>query len=217
VLAFLKAEGLLSEERERLLLSWQHATGFSVDSSVKVEPEDGPGLERLARYLLRPPLSLERMRWGPESDEVAYRRKTRDGQPGAVELLDPLDFLARVIAHIPQPRLHTVRYMGHYSNVSCGRRLKGRDATLDTTSARDEPDDMTSAERRARRRARARLLRKVYEISPLTCPKCGTEMKIVSVILDPAVIKKILDHIRKKKEPDPRPPPDAQSSLEAAS
>jgi hypothetical protein len=112
VLAFLKAEGLLSEERERLLLSWEHATGFSVEESVKVEPEDGPGLERLARYLLRPPVSLERMHWDPGSDEVAYRRKTRDGQPGAVELLEPLDFLARVIAHVPQPRLHTVRYLG---------------------------------------------------------------------------------------------------------
>ena len=32
------------------------------------------------------------------------------------ELLEPLDFLARVIAHVPQPRLHTVRYLGHYSN-----------------------------------------------------------------------------------------------------
>jgi hypothetical protein len=217
VLAFLKAEGLLSEERERLLLSWEHATGFSVDSSVKVEPEDGPGLERLARYLLRPPVSLERMQWEPGSDEVAYRRKTRDGQPGAVELLDPLDFLARVIAHVPQPRLHMVRYVGHYSNVARGRRLKGRDAKLDTTPPRDEADGLTSAERRARRRAWAQLLRKVYEVSALTCPNCGTEMKIISVILDPAVIKTILDHLRKKKEPAPRPPPDAQSPLAAAS
>ena len=217
VLAFLKAEGLLSEERERLLLSWQHATGFSVDSSVKVEPEDGPGLERLARYLLRPPLSLERMQWDPGSDEVAYRRKTRDGQPGAVELLDPLDFLARVIAHVPQPRLHTVRYMGHYSNVSRGRRLKGRDSRLDTMPGRDEPDGLSPAERRARRRAWARLLHKVYEVSPLTCPKCGTEMKVISVILDPTVIKKILDHIRRKKATASRAPPDAQGSLAAVS
>ena len=32
-------------------------------SRAKVEPEDGPGLERLARDILRPPLSQERMRW----------------------------------------------------------------------------------------------------------------------------------------------------------
>jgi hypothetical protein len=157
------------------------------------------------------------MQWEPGSDEVAYRRKTRDGQPGEVELLDPLDFLARVIAHVPQPRLHTVRYVGHYSNRSRGRRSNGRAAKLETTPARDEPDDLTTAERRARRRAWAQLLRRVYEISPLTCPKCGAAMKIISVILDPAVIKTILDHIRKKKEAGPRPPPDEQSPLAAAS
>jgi len=37
---------------------------------------------------------------------------------------DPLDFLARVIAHIPEPRSHLVRYVGHYSNVSRGCRKK---------------------------------------------------------------------------------------------
>jgi hypothetical protein len=42
-----------------------------------------------------------------------------------------------------------------------------------------------SEARRVRRRAWARVLRKVDEVSPLTCPKCGTELKIISVILDP--------------------------------
>jgi hypothetical protein len=83
--------------------------------------------------------------------------------------------------------------------------------------ARDEPDDLTSAERRARRRAWAQLLRRVYEISPLTCSKCGAERKIISVILDPAAIKRILDHIRKKKDTASRAPPDARSSLATVS
>ena len=56
-----------------------------------------------------------------------------------------------------------------------------------------------------------------YEISPLTCSKCGAEMKIISVILDPAVIKKILDHIRKKKDAASRAPPNTQTSLATAS
>jgi len=42
-------------------------------------------------------------------------------------------------------------------------------------------------------------------------------MRIISVILDPAVIKTILDHIRKKKDAASRTPPNAQSSLPAAS
>jgi hypothetical protein len=103
------------------------------------------------------------------------------------------------------------------SNVARGRRLKCRDAKLDTTSVRDEPDDLTSAERRARRRAWAQLLRRVYEISPLTCPKCGAALKIIRVVLDPAAIERILDHIRTKKDAASRAPPEVQSSLAAVS
>jgi hypothetical protein len=42
-------------------------------------------------------------------------------------------------------------------------------------------------------------------------------MRIISVILDPAVITTILDHLRKKRQTDPRAPPNAAASLEAAS
>jgi hypothetical protein len=51
VLSFLHAEGLLSEERTRLLLFWRHS-GFSVHSTVTVPPDDRGGRERLARTLL---------------------------------------------------------------------------------------------------------------------------------------------------------------------
>ena len=55
VLAFLTREGLLSDERARFLMSWNHNSGFSVDDSVRIEPEDQKSMERMARYILRPP------------------------------------------------------------------------------------------------------------------------------------------------------------------
>ena len=218
VLSFLRAEGLLSDERTELLLSWHHHTGFSVDSSVKVEPEDGAGLERLARYIMRPPLSLERMRWTEGAREVAYTLKPKEGQPGAQEHLDPLDFLARLLAHVPEPKLHLAHYYGWYSNVSRGRRRKGRDAGPSTASPdRDVADGLSPAERQARRRLWAQLVRRVYETDPLICSKCGGAMRIISVILDPALITTILDHLRRKKDSATRAPPVPTSSLEAAS
>jgi hypothetical protein len=219
VLAFLKAEGLLSEERERLLLSWNHHTGFSVRDDVMVEPEDRAGLERLARYLLRPPVSLERMEWVDGTSVVTNTRRARGGQAGASEQLDALDFLARVIAHVPEPRLHMVRYLGYYSNVSRGRRRKGRETRLETRRERDETqsDGLTPAQRQAQRRAWAQLVRRVYEVDPLVCAKCGGEMRIVSVILDPAVIRKILDHIRTMDFSASRDPPPVIGPLAAAS
>ena len=44
VIRLLQGEGLLSEERTELLLSWRH-TGFSVHNRVRVEPEDQAALE----------------------------------------------------------------------------------------------------------------------------------------------------------------------------
>ena len=209
VLAMLTGEGLLSEERARVLMSWRHNSGFSVDDSVRFEPEDKKTLEKVARYLLRPPLSLARMTYTKGDDEVVYQRKAKGGRPGEEERIDALDFLARVIAHIPPPRTHQIRYMGHYSNVSRGRRRKGKEEPLTPGHTREsEVDGLTDAERRARRREWARLVRRVYEVNPLECPKCGGEMKIISVILEHKVIRKILEHLASKGITPGRDPPE---------
>jgi len=100
------------------------------DHSVRLEPEDQKSMERMARYILRPPLSLARMKYADGSDEVMYEHKTRNGQPGPEERFDALDFLARVISHIQEPKLHFAHDLGHYSNVSRGRRRKGKEEPL---------------------------------------------------------------------------------------
>jgi len=43
----------------------------------------------------------------------------------------------------------------------------------------------------------ARLIAKVYEINPLLCPRCGSEMSLIAVITDPAEVRKILRHLLK--------------------
>ncbi|MBN1833409.1 MAG: hypothetical protein JW896_14995 [Deltaproteobacteria bacterium] len=64
----------------------------------------------------------------------------------------------------------------------------------------------------------ARLIQKIYEADPLTCPKCSGKMKVISVIEDEDVIKKTLNHLRlwDQKACPPfvwraRPPPKANS------
>jgi len=46
-----------------------------------------------------------------------------------------------------------------------------------------------------RRRSWARLLRRIYEVDPLVCPCCDGELKIVSVITDPVVIRDLVSRI----------------------
>ena len=53
----------------------------------------------------------------------------------------------------------------------------------------------------------ARLIQKIYEVYPLTCPKCQGSMKIISFIEKAAVVKKILKHLglwEVKSRPPPR-------------
>ncbi|MCK4799299.1 MAG: hypothetical protein KAT05_18140 [Spirochaetes bacterium] len=47
----------------------------------------------------------------------------------------------------------------------------------------------------------ARLMQKVYEIYPLVCPKCQSEMKIVAIIMNVDEIQKILNHLKRNKSP----------------
>jgi hypothetical protein len=53
----------------------------------------------------------------------------------------------------------------------------------------------------------AALIKAVYEVDPLKCPKCGGTMKIVAFIEESCVIEKILRHCELWKEPAPHPPP----------
>jgi hypothetical protein len=58
-----------------------------------------------------------------------------------------------------------------------------------------------SPERAALRRRWANLIRRVYEVDPLVCPRCGSELRVIGFITEPMVIKRILDHIRKRRRP----------------
>jgi hypothetical protein len=216
--------GLLTEERSELLLSWRH-TGFSVHNRVRVEPEDQPAVERLARYIMRPPISLERMQWGGDG-KVLYRPKGghdgRNRQLGNVaEAFDPAEFLVRVIMHIPVPRRHLVRYYGAYSNVSRGSRRKGEaeqgpGAVVETAGASRADRDRTH-DARALRRSWAQLIKRIYEVDPLVCPSCGSEMKVVAFIIDHAVVVKILRHLKRRGEGQRERGPPERSELAAVS
>lgn len=54
-----------------------------------------------------------------------------------------------------------------------------------------------SVDKRQERSTWARLIKKVYGIDPLVCPKCSSPMKIIAIIMDPTETEKILRHLVK--------------------
>ncbi len=62
-------------------------------------------------------------------------------------------------------------------------------------------------------------IKKVWEVDPLTCPKCAGEMKIISFIYKKTVIRKILTHLgvyqeRQNQRAPPAVPPDYTGQVE---
>ena len=47
----------------------------------------------------------------------------------------------------------------------------------------------------------ARLIRKVYEADPLECPKCKGPMRVIALIEDLGVIRRILEHLGCRPRP----------------
>ena len=216
VLEFLLEAGRIDEETVGNMRSWRHS-GFSVDNSVRIEAGDHVGMQRLTEYIARCPFSLTRIVSLTRDGKILYRAshpncipfpKTGDkdlarGIPRNYEIFDPVDFLAEVTQHIPDKGAHLIHYYGWYSNKSRGMQNPARI----TGNAMPGPD--TSFKRKCRM-TWAALIKAIYEVDPLTCPKCGGEMKIVSFITEAAVVQKILRHCRLWKEPLPipiRPPP----------
>jgi len=117
---------------------------------------------------------------------------------------DALEWIAAMCSHVPNKGEQMVRYYGFYSNVSRGKR-KNQDQD-DLIPSILEPDGSSSEYRKNW----ARLIQKIYEVDPLTCPKCSGKMKVISVIEDEDVIKKILKHLGLWDQ-KARPPPKAKS------
>jgi hypothetical protein len=221
VFKLLLDEGLITHETVEQMRSWQHS-GFSVDKSVLIAATDSDALERLVQYIARCPFSLERILKITQTGQVVYKAEhascrrfpepasgdLRAGVNRNFQVFDPLDFLAEVTQHIPNKGEHTVRYYGFYSNKSRGMRAKAGEAK-NIEAVVDVEEEDTPFRKTCRSRWAA-LIKKVYEVDPLKCPKCSGRMRIISFIeakdqMD--VIEKILKHCKLWVEPVERAPP----------
>ncbi len=91
----------------------------------------------------------------------------------------------------PNKYSQTVHFYGSYSNKSRGLRIKAQEKFR----ANDTISSVTPPPKRACSKKWAELLKLIYEINPLRCPKCQHEMRIVAIVNDPLVVEKILKHL----------------------
>jgi len=188
------------------LMAWS-PSGFSVHGRQLVMPDEGERLERLARYLTRPPLSIASVHLGDDGQVVVETPPDpRSGQ--TIKRLDVLQWIHAVTSQIPDPRCHVTRYYGRHAN-----RARGAQHDSSVPGQTEPPDD--TAFTKARRACWARLLKRIFEVDPLLCPRCGAEMAVISVITEPDTIDQILRHLDNGGGNDPfepRGPPETHKA-----
>jgi hypothetical protein len=207
----------LSETFRDALLTWERS-GFSVYGEQVVLETEGERLERVARYVVRAPMPFEVVEaMAQEQVRITTPPDPRTGERELV--LDPLEFVHAMCRQVPDPRQHLVRYYGLYANRSrkmwqgrWGRGDWGGPVTgegEDSGAGGDGPGGRSGV----RAGSWARLLRRILEVDPLLCPRCEVAMVVVSVITEPRVVDRILEHVAASGGDDPfaeRAPPGAE-------
>ena len=173
-------------------------SGFSLHAGVAAGADERDKLERLCCYISRPAVAKKRLSL-TSNGQIRYRLKTpyRDGTTYVI--FEPLDFIARLAALIPKPRVNLTRFHGVFASNSKHRGLitpsmrgKGR-----RSGSADDQLDKSPSELRASM-TWAQRLKRVFNIDIETCRECGGSVKVIACIEDPVVIKKILDYLNEK-------------------
>ncbi len=184
----------------------EHA-GFNLHAGVRVAADDRTGLERLCRYVARPAVCAARVALR-EDGAVTYRLKTPRRSGETHRVMRPEEFLARLVALIPPPRFPLVRYHGVFAPnspwrgaiVPGPRRVHHRDRGRPRASvARCEAAASESGVNAGVCLTRwdwATLLRHVWGVDALACPRCEGRMRFIAVIRDRDVIERILRHLK---------------------
>jgi hypothetical protein len=192
--------------------------GFSLHAGTVCEADQRSKLERLCRYIARPPIATKRLSVDDHGRVVyRYKRPFRDGSTHVV--LEPLDFMfrmngmpraqgcagaaiARLAALVPKPRLNLTRFHGVFAPNA-----KNRDRIVPRRSKGKVDADKPLAPMNWAQR-----LKRVFQIDIEACPQCGGKLRVIACIEDPPLIRQILSHVQQRDCPadfDARGPPGA--------
>ena len=118
-------------------------------------------------------------------------------------VLTPMEFMQRLAALVPRPRLHLIRFHGV---LAPNAKLRSKVVPVPAQKKTAGEGDCQHEHSAPLRMTWARLLKRVFDIDIERCG-CGGKLKLIAVIEEPAVIEKILMHIGL----DPQPPPRAKA------
>lgn len=188
--------------------------GINIYAAQLVDGRDRRRVERLAKYITRPPVAQDRLaRRADGRLELSFKKPWRDGTRALV--LEPHDLIARLAAAVPPPRFHMLRYFGVLSSHSSHRARVVPEAPADAAAHKPPPapgdqlellaetDDAPHARKRW-----AWLLAHVFKADLEHCPRCNGPLRWAEVATTRADITRLLAEqgIGPRAPPVPRAP-----------
>jgi ribosomal protein S27E len=176
--------------------------GFSLHAATYCAPYQRGKLEKLCRYIARPAVSDERLQMQHNGD-IVLKLKTQYSDGTSHLLFSGLEFIEKLAALIPQPRIHLTRYFGvlaPHSKLRSEVVPKKVDPTDTTQCGAEKP-------KKKKRIPWAQLLARVFAIDMKHCPHCPGELRPIAAIVKSSAIRSILTHLGiPDKPPDISPP-----------
>ena len=172
-----------------------------------MEASKRQSLERLIRYVARSSTPLSRL-YLMDNGSIRLRLKTpyHDGTSHIVFI--PMEFLEKLMALVPRPRINSIRFHGILASHAKLRflvvpKLPEQDCGQIEGEAALKPAPPKY------KSSWARLLKRVFDIDIHACQKCGKKLKLIAAIEDLRAIEKILSHvglpIKPPKPMNPKP------------
>ena len=127
LLATLLKQEVITQELIDLLMSWNHNSGFNVHSKQKINGANGDRIEKIARYMSRAAISVERVEFNPEENTVTVYEKQKRTFSSKKAHYDILEFMALLAGHIPSPYETITFYYGIYSSSYRGKERKEKE------------------------------------------------------------------------------------------
>jgi hypothetical protein len=184
-------------------------SGFNLHANVHIGARDRERLERLLRYAARPAVALDRLSKLPDG-RLAYRLKRIWSNGATAVVFEPQDFIARLAALVPAPRVHLTRFHGILAPAASWRSLIVPKPLADepivssravTPTAEKSPSNVAipaNPEGNVTPTASrpnytwAILMMRVFQIDVLRCKQCGGRLQIIAAIHPPDATRKIL-------------------------
>ena len=174
-----------------------HLEGFSLHVDVGGPARRREQVEKLCRYIVRPPLALDRRTASPGGQLLyPFRRAWRDGSTALP--LEPLVLFERLPGLVPPPRRPLLAYHGRQAPRSRWR------AAIVPTAASDAPRAAAQAGI-SRRWPWARLLQRVFGFAVWVCDRCGGPRRILGAVTEPAAVCRVLVTLGLGAQPPPGP------------